>query len=49
VDDGSFDAVIVISAELAAHLPEGIQAVDLGEHQLPGRSSAEHLYQIKPA
>jgi adenylate cyclase len=48
VDDGSFDAVIVISAELAAHLPEGITTVDLGEHQLPGRSSAEHLYQIKP-
>ena len=48
VDDSSFDAVIVISAELAAHLPEGIMTVDLGEHQLPGRSSAEHLYQIKP-
>jgi class 3 adenylate cyclase len=49
VDDGSVDAVIVISAELAAHLPEGAASIDLGEHQLPGRSSAEHLYQIKPA
>jgi adenylate cyclase len=48
VDDGSVDAVIVVSAELAAHLPEGITAVDLGEHQLPGRTSAEHLYQIRP-
>jgi len=48
VDDGSVDAVIVISAELAAHLPPGVASVDLGEHMLPGRSSAEHLYQIKP-
>jgi adenylate cyclase len=48
VDDGSFDAVIVISAELAAHLPDGMVTLDLGEHELPGRSSAEHLYQIKP-
>lgn len=48
VDDGSADAVIVISAELAAHLPASVPSIDLGEHQLPGRSSAEHLYQIKP-
>ena len=48
VDDGSVDAVIVVSAELAAHLPPGVVCADLGEHQLPGRSSAEHLYQIKP-
>lgn len=48
VDDGSVDAVIVVSAELAAHLPAGVISVDLGEHLLPGRSSAEHLYQIKP-
>jgi adenylate cyclase len=48
VDDGSVDAVIVISSELAAHLPAGVVSVDLGEHLLPGRSSTEHLYQIKP-
>jgi class 3 adenylate cyclase/HAMP domain-containing protein len=48
VDDGSVDAVIVISAELAGNMPEGVVSVDLGEHSLPGRSSAEHLYQIRP-
>jgi class 3 adenylate cyclase len=48
VDDGATDAIIVISAELAAHLPPGIASTDLGEHMLPGRSNPEHLYQIKP-
>lgn len=48
VDDGSVDAVIVISAELAAHVPDGVVSVDLGEHPLPGRSNTEHLYQIRP-
>jgi class 3 adenylate cyclase len=49
VDDGSLDAVIVISAELAAAVPDDVACVDLGEHLLPGRSSAMHLYQIRLA
>ena len=47
-DDGETDAVIVIGAELAAYLPDGIACIDLGEHLLPGRSTEMRLYQIKP-
>lgn len=47
VDDGTRDAVIVISAELKDHLPEGTSAIDLGKHTLTGRSSPEHLYRLQ--
>lgn len=48
IDDGGADAVIVISAELAGAVPADAICIDLGEHLLPGRSAAMHLYRIAP-
>ncbi|MGH6893965.1 MAG: adenylate/guanylate cyclase domain-containing protein [Dongiaceae bacterium] len=46
IDDGSADAVIVISEDLALALPPAVPLIDRGEQHLPGRSSATRLFQV---
>jgi adenylate cyclase len=46
MDDGTADAVIVISAELAHALPPDVPLIDRGEHLLQGRSSPTRVFQV---
>lgn len=46
IDDGSADAVIVISEELAKAVPPDVPLIDRGEQLLPGRSSATRVFQV---
>ncbi len=46
VDDGSEDAIIVISEVLAQALPPGLALIDQGEQMLHGRSSAMQVFQV---
>lgn len=47
-DDGSADAVIVISGELARALPPGAPLIDRGEQVLHGRSTPMRVFQVVP-
>jgi len=46
IDDGSTDAVIVISEALAKALPPGTALIDRGEQLLHGRSTAMRVFQV---
>jgi adenylate cyclase len=46
VDDGTADAVIVISSDLAAALSSDVTLIDRGEQLLHGRSSATRVFQV---
>jgi class 3 adenylate cyclase len=46
VDDGSDDAVIVISEALAQALPPGLALIDCGEHVFHGRTSAMRVFRV---
>ena len=46
IDDGSEDAIIVISEALAQALPPGLALVDQGEQVFHGRSAAMRVYQV---
>jgi class 3 adenylate cyclase len=48
IDDHESDAVIVISADVAAMLPPELPVQPLGEHLLPGRSHEIPLYRLLP-
>jgi class 3 adenylate cyclase len=46
VDDGSADAIIVISEALAQALPPGLALVDCGEHVFHGRTTAMRVFRV---
>ncbi|HVI92243.1 MAG TPA: adenylate/guanylate cyclase domain-containing protein, partial [Dongiaceae bacterium] len=46
IDDHESDAVIVVSADVAAMLPPELSVLSLGEHLLPGRSHEIPLYRL---
>jgi class 3 adenylate cyclase len=46
IDDGTEDAIIVISEELARALPLGVALIDRGKQTLPGRSAAMQVFQV---
>ncbi|HEV8390893.1 MAG TPA: adenylate/guanylate cyclase domain-containing protein [Dongiaceae bacterium] len=46
VDDGSTDAVILISEALAQALPPGVPLIDRGEQIFHGRSAAMRVFQV---
>jgi class 3 adenylate cyclase len=46
IDDGTSDAVIVISEALAQALPPGLALIDRGEQILHGRSTAMRVFQV---
>jgi adenylate cyclase len=48
VDDGTPDAVIVISGELAQELPADVPLFDRGDQVFHGRSTASHVFQVQP-
>ncbi|HEY1382696.1 MAG TPA: hypothetical protein VGF43_03730, partial [Dongiaceae bacterium] len=46
VDDGTSDAVIVISEALAEALPLGAPLIDCGTHVFHGRTAAMRVFQV---
>ena len=46
IDDGTSDAVIVISEALALALPPGVPLIDRGEQIFHGRSTAMRVFQV---
>jgi len=48
IDDHKSEAIIVVSAEVAAMLPPELPVAPLGLHLLPGRSHAIPLYRLLP-
>jgi class 3 adenylate cyclase len=46
VDDGTSDAVIVISGELAAALPPGTTLIDQGDQRFHGRSAPTRVFSV---
>lgn len=46
IDDGTADAIVVISGELARELPADVPLLDRGEQVFAGRSAACHVFQV---